>query len=60
MSDNRLDVKISLIGADDKKHTIYWSVNWEQTRAEKLYEEPIELAQEAQLPVEDKKYLFKT
>ncbi len=51
MGDHRLNVEISVVGADGKKQKIDWWVNWDERAPSKIFDAMVEMARKAQLPV---------
>jgi len=52
MGDHRLNVEISVVGADGKKQKIDWWVNWTASQPSKLFDAMVNMARKAQLPVD--------
>ena len=52
MGDHRLNVKISLVGADGIERKIDWWVNWHRDKPSRLFDAMVLLAEESQLPVD--------
>jgi len=53
MGDNRMSVKITLVGVDGKQRQIDWWVNWTSDRPGEIYKEMILLAEKCGLIVDD-------
>ena len=53
MGDNRMSVKITLVGSDSKERQIDWWVNWNEDRPGEIYKAIIELARKSGLYVID-------
>jgi len=53
MGDHRLNVEISisLVGADGEKQSIEAWVNWSENEPSRVFDEMVEMAQKAGLPV---------
>jgi len=52
MGDFRLNVDISVVGRDGKKHQIDWWLNWSTARPAEIYKAIIKMAEEAGLEVD--------
>ena len=51
MGDHRLSVEMTLVGADGKKHKRELWVNWHEDQPKNVMESLMDLAEEAQMPV---------
>jgi hypothetical protein len=58
MGDHRLNVDISVVGADCKEYKVDMWLNWHEDRPEEIYRAIVAMAQKAGLPINDKTYLF--
>ena len=50
MGDNRLSVKVSLVGLDGKTRTADWWVNWHENSPQNITDGIMQLAKQSQLP----------
>ena len=49
MADNRISVKISVVGNDGKEHKIDWYVNWQRDTPAKIFDAVVDLGQKLHL-----------
>lgn len=49
MADNRVSVKITVVGSDGKERKIDWYVNWDKEMPAKIFDAVVELGQESNL-----------
>ena len=53
MADNRLSVKITVVGSDGKERKIDWYVNWDKEMSTRIFDAVVELAKESHLDVNE-------
>ena len=58
MGDFRFRLEMSVVGRDGKEHKRDWWLNWNPDISERVYREVIEMAEEADLDVDDRTYIF--
>lgn len=58
MGDHRLNVDISVMGLGGRIKKVEMWLNWHERRPEEIYRAVVQMAIEAELPVDDKSYLF--